>query len=188
MNAAIIYDELARAVKANTMLEEALFRAHEKVRWNVKPWPLNLLKLPPTATEALSDLKDVHLIVFAIRPAQLLPTGLLDWLGQWAERRQVGEAALAVFNDGNGETPPTPAVFELAQFAERQGLNFIFHKRDFARGGSAAFVRDPHSHEGSPACTLEDIINEAIPQYLGAKKQGPVDALHSISPKASTGE
>jgi hypothetical protein len=167
MNAAIIYDDFPCATKASAMLASASSRAGEIALWNVKPWRLDLLNLPPTAAEALRDTADVHLIVFALRPAQSLPIGLMDWLEQWAALRQVGEAALAVFTDGSGETLPASAVPELSRFAERQGLNLIFHDSSSVQTECAVFLRNLHEREVSITPTLHQIMDESANQHWG---------------------
>ena len=167
MTAAIIYDDFGCAAKANAMLARASSRAGEVALWIVKPWRLDLLNLPPTAAEAQKDTADVHLIVFALRPAQSLPNWLLDWLEQWAAHRQVAEAALAVFSDGSGETLSAPAVPELSRFAERQGLNFIFHDSSSIQDESAAFARSLREGEVSMTTTPQQIMDESAHQHWG---------------------
>ena len=126
MNAMIVYDDVEFASKAQAMLERASHRADAALAWTVKPWRIELLLLPPTAAWALQDAAEAHLIVLAFRrPADPSPR-LLDWLENWARRRQVQDAALAVFDGGNGDMLSGTAAPELSLFAERQGLSLIF--------------------------------------------------------------
>jgi len=145
LNAVIIYDDPASAVKVNTMMERVFNRTGQVALWNVKPWRLDLLNLPPMATRALSDTADAHLIVFALHPAQSTPRWLLAWLEQWARNRQIQEAALAVFTAGD-DVPPAPAP-ELPQFAKRHGLNFIFQDSGLATPEAAISARHLRDRE-----------------------------------------
>lgn len=162
----IIYDDLARATKANAMMERAFHRAGEVAPGNVKPWRLDLLNLPPLAAEALKDTADAHLIVFALRPAQSPPTWLLDWLEQWARSRRIGEAALAVFS-GSADASPAPAARELPKFAERHGLNFILDTGGSAQDESTAFARELHEREISATPDSEENMDESAHQHWG---------------------
>jgi hypothetical protein len=74
MNAVIIYDTFDFAAKANAMLERAAHQTDETTHWSVKPWRVDMLKLPPAAEAALADAAEAHLILLAVRQVQsLLP-------------------------------------------------------------------------------------------------------------------
>ena len=126
MNAVIVYDDVEYASKARGMLGRAAHRADAALAWTVKPWRIELLLLPPTAAWALQDAAEAHLIVLAFRRPTDPSPRLLDWLEKWACRRQVQDAALAVFDGGNGDMLSATAAPELSLFAERQGLSLIF--------------------------------------------------------------
>jgi hypothetical protein len=49
----------------------------------------------------------------------------MDWLEKWAARRQIREAALAVFGEPNANIFSATATPELSRFAERHELNFV---------------------------------------------------------------
>ena len=126
MNAVIVYDDVDFASKAQAILGRAAHRADEALLWTVKPWRIELLILPPTASMALQDAAEAHLIVLAVRrPANPSPR-LVDWLEKWACSRQVPDAALALFDGGTGDMLSGTAAPELSRFAERHGLSFIF--------------------------------------------------------------
>ena len=126
MNAVIIYDDLACAAKAKVMLEGAAHRADATLLWIVKPWRLDMLMRPNTADAALTDAADAHLIVLVLHQPWLLSEWLQDWLAQWAARRQVQDAALALWDGGSGDALSATAAPDLSQFAGRHGLSFIF--------------------------------------------------------------
>jgi len=125
LKAIVIYDDLAIATKAVAALQHATHHQNATVKWNLTPWPIDMLKLPPTADQALVDGADAHLIVFAVRRTSPLPVWLIDWLEQWAALRHTSDAALAIISDGTAKTSLAQATVELSQFARRCGLTVI---------------------------------------------------------------
>lgn len=144
MNAVILYDDYDLAVAAMGMLSRAVGCADETVQWAVKPWRLDMLIQPLAADAALEDAAEANLIVLAIRSQTDLPCWLLDWLEQWATRRQVQGAALAVWDGGNGRMLADPATHELAQLAGRHGLSFIYDNVRPVEDNATAFARRLH--------------------------------------------
>jgi len=124
VKALIIYDNFACAAKASATLQHAACRANVSAHFNIKPWRVDVMRLPSVAEEALMEAADSDLIVFAGPRAYSLPAWLEDWLERWVTRREVGEAALAVIHDGTGGRLAPPAT-ELSRFAARHGLSFI---------------------------------------------------------------
>jgi hypothetical protein len=165
MNAVIIYDDLDIAAKAKAALERAAYRADEASLWTVELWRLDMLVLPPTAEAALSEAAEAHLIVLGVRQAQLLPAWLLEWLEQWAVRRQVKDAALALFDGGKGDALSATRAPELFQFAERHGLSFIFGDVGPTADESAVFARSLREREVSVTSTLRHIMDEPVHDY-----------------------
>jgi hypothetical protein len=132
MKALIIYYDFASAAKANAALQFSGQYPDVSVQWNISPWRIDLLKFPPTAEEALADAADAHLIVFAGGHNESLPFWLQDWLEKWAQSRLVKDVALAVVREGNADESPNWAMPELAEFATRHGLHFIFDSQRMA--------------------------------------------------------
>jgi hypothetical protein len=165
MNAVIIYDDLDIAAKAQAALERAAHRADEALLWTVELLRLDMLILPPTAEAALREAAEAHLVVLGVRQAQLLPDWLLDWLEQWATRRQIQDAALALFDGGKGDTLSAPPAPELSQFAERHGLSFIFGDVGPTEDESAVFARRLREREVSVTSTLRHIMDEPTHDY-----------------------
>ena len=120
MKALIVYDDATCAATTNAILHRAADRADISVKWDIRPWRLNMLRFTPTAEEAMSDAADAHLIVFAIRNTRSLPTWLMNWLERWAVLRQSPGTALAIIGCGTAE-----ASVAMRQFARRFGLSFI---------------------------------------------------------------
>jgi len=155
MKALIIYGEIVLATQAKAMLERAAQRADASTRWDVKPWRVELLTPQGMGNAALKDGADAHLIVFAAHPAQSVPIWLVDWLEKWARGRQVQDAALAVFDGGNGDTLSVAAAPELSQFAERHGLSFILGDVGPAEEEPALLVQSVEAGAAARATVLE---------------------------------
>ena len=131
MKAIIIYDNFTFAARAWTALRRVGNREDLRVQWTIKPWQVNILKEAPSAGKALLDAVDAHLIVFAGPGAEAVPAWLREWLTQWLELRQVQDAALAVFSNGNAlEMPTNP---ELSRLARKHGLSFITNESPAAK-------------------------------------------------------
>jgi len=160
MNAVIIYDKFDFAAKANAMLERAAHRTNETTHWSVKPWRVDMLKLPPAAEAALAEAVEAHLIMLAVRQIQSLLPWLVDWLERWATCRQVQEAALAVWDGENAATRSARAAPELSQFAGRHGLSLIFDDNALVEGKSSMFASDLHKREVSSTPTLQHILEQ----------------------------
>ncbi len=126
MKALIIYQNIASAAKVSSALQRAAQRADASVQWIIRPWRVDLLKFPPGAEEALADAADAHLIVFAGGIKHSLPFWLQHWLEHWSRRRQIGNAALAVFSEGIADVLSISATQELLDFATCHSLDFIF--------------------------------------------------------------
>src|SRR5271167_3717228 len=127
MKALIIYDDFYSAIKANASLQHSAHKADLAVRWNIRPWRVDMLKFPPTADEALTEALDAHLIVLAGHSAQSLPFWLERWLKQWAKYRRIKDAALAVVIAGSSEAlSSASAKPDLSRFARRHDLRVIF--------------------------------------------------------------
>jgi hypothetical protein len=165
MNAVIIYERFDFATKANAMLERAAYRTEDTTHWSIKPWRVDMLKLPPAAEAALAEAAEAHLIVLAVCQVQSLPSWLLDWLERWATRRQVQEAALAVWDGENADPPLTRATRELSQFAGRHGLSLLFDENAPVADKSSMSTSDLHEREVSLTPTLQQILEQPVRDY-----------------------
>jgi hypothetical protein len=135
MKALIIYDSFAAAAKANATLKHSTESLAFDVRWNVRPWRVDMLKFPPTAEEVLTDALDAHLVVLAGRIAQPLPSWLLVWLEHWAKCRHIGEAAIAVFGIGKAIQFSSLETSNLVEFVNRHGLGLFYVGSDELEDG-----------------------------------------------------
>jgi hypothetical protein len=125
MKALILYQEFAAASAANAALQNSADRPDISVRWNIRPWRIDVLKYPPTARESLMDAMDAHLIVIAGHCSHRVPFSLLRWLESWAEGRQIENATLAMVGCCDTVSLSAGIAPELCEFAQRHGLGLI---------------------------------------------------------------
>jgi hypothetical protein len=159
MNVVIIYDRFDFAAKAKAMLERATHETDETTHWSVKPWRVDMLKLPPAAEAALAEAAESHIIVLAVRQVHSL---LLDCLERWATCRQIQEAALAVWDSGNADPRSARATSELSQFAGRHGLSLIFDDHALVEDKSSMLASDLHEREVTLTPTLQHILERPV--------------------------
>ena len=166
MKALIIYQNIASAAKVSSVLQHAAQHTDASIQWIIKPWQVDLLKFPPGALEALEDAADTHLIVFAGGIKHSLPFWLQHWLEQWTQRRQIENAALAVFCEGIADVLPISATLELSCFAACHGLDFIFDER-----ATAALASSEDRSAFNEGCLQECELSPSsiLPQTLDAK-------------------
>jgi hypothetical protein len=165
MNAVVLYDTFDFAGKANAMLERAAHWTDETTHWSVKPWRVDMLKLPPTAEAALAEAAEAHLMMLEQPQVQSLLPWLVDWLERWAAGRQVQDAALAVWDGGNAASRSARAAPELSQFAGRHGLSLIFNDNALVEYKSSIFASDLHEREVALAPTLRHILEQSERGY-----------------------
>jgi hypothetical protein len=164
MYAVIIYDDFDCAAKANAMFERAAYRADEVLPWTVRPWRLDMLTAPLTADAALTDAAAAHVVLLSLRHPSSLSAWVLDWLEQWAAYRHVQDAALAVWDGGDGDTLSATATPELSQFAERHGLSLIFGGVRPAEDDTAGLALTLGEREVLMTPTLRSILEGAPSQ------------------------
>jgi hypothetical protein len=166
MKALIIYQNLASATKVNLALQRAAQHADASVQWVIRPWRVDLLKFPSSAEEALADAVDTHLIVFAGGIKHSLPFWLQHWLEHWTQRRQIRDAALAIFSEGIVDALSISATRELLSFATCHGLDFIADESATAALPSSE-VRSAFSEGRLQDCELS--LSPILPPTLDAK-------------------
>jgi|ERR1035438_8096126 hypothetical protein len=124
LKAAVIYDDFDFAARAAALLERVAIRADEAMKWDVKPWRLDVLKEPSLAADALDETTDADLIVVAFRKTPSLPDELMGWLESWAIKRQTEDTAMMVFCP-EGNAALTLLWHELKKFAGWHNLLFL---------------------------------------------------------------
>jgi hypothetical protein len=139
LKAAVIYDDFDFAARAAALLERVAIRADEAMKWDVKPWRLDVLKTSSLANAAFGETADADLIVVALRKTPSLPDELMGWLESWAMKRQTMDAAVMVLCPEENAAS-TPLWRELKEFAERHGLPFLGSRNLRDDGNSMDFV------------------------------------------------
>lgn len=124
LKAVIIYDDFDSATRATTLLERVALRADENMKWDIKPWRLDVLKQPTLAALTVAVAAHADLVVLALARIESTPTELLNWLKDWAAHRHIEDAALLPLPVGDTEIPPEP-LHELKAFAEEHSLVFL---------------------------------------------------------------
>ena len=124
LKAAVIYDDFNFAAQATALLERVAIRADEAMKWDVKPWRLDVLQEPALADDALGETADADLILVALRKTPSLPDELMGWLESWAMKRQTEDTAMMVFCPEENAAS-TPLWHSLKEFAEWQSLPFL---------------------------------------------------------------
>jgi len=139
LRATVIYDDFDFATRAAALLERVAIRVHEAIKWDVKPWRLDVLKQASLAEFARAEAADADLIVLALSKAPAPPVELTIWLADWEAHRQVEDAAVMMLCPGERTTAPL-LWHELKQFADRHGLAFLSSHDVRDNGDSMQFV------------------------------------------------
>ena len=139
LKATVIYDDFEFATRATALLERAAVRVHEAIKWDVKPWRLDLLKQSSLAVAARAEAADADLLVFALSQTRSLPPELTVWLEDWGVHRQIEDTAIIVLSPAERDAA-TPLWHELKQFAGQQGLAFLGSQDVRENGDSMGFV------------------------------------------------
>jgi hypothetical protein len=139
LKAAVIYDDFDFAARAAALLDRVAIRADEAMKWDVKPWRLDVLKEPSLADDALGETSDADLIVVALRKTPSLPDELMGWLERWAMKRQTENTAMMVFCPEENAAS-TPLWHSLKEFAEWHSLPFLGSRNLREDGNSMDFV------------------------------------------------
>jgi len=165
LKAAVIYDDFDFAARAAALLERVAIRADEAIKWDVRPWRLDVLKEPSLADAALDETSDADLIVVALRKTPSLPDELTGWLESWATKRQTVDAAMMVFCPEEFFVS-TPLGQSLKEFAEWHSLPFLGSRDLRDDGNSMDFVHRLWQRKQPPqpvVSTLESFAESAHP-------------------------
>jgi hypothetical protein len=153
LKATVIYDDFDFATRAAALLERVAVRVHEAMKWDVKPWRLDVLKQSLLVEAAGAEAADADLIVFALSKTCSPPAELRVWLEHWEAQRQIRDAAIMVLSPGE-PAAATPLWHELKQFAERHGLAFLSSYDVRENGDSMRFVHQLWQRRQPAAPTL----------------------------------
>jgi hypothetical protein len=125
MNAIIIYQDVAFAIRSRGLLQRVGHQQNVRVEWTIRFWPIHAFDEPAMAEIALGESLDAHLIILPSDIGQSLPPHLLTWLKCWARQRQIPGAAIGILNGEQFTRPAFPLSVELPDFLRRYGLNLI---------------------------------------------------------------
>lgn len=120
LKAVIIYDDFDAATRATALLERVALRTEEGMKWDIKPWRIDVLKQPALAALTVAVAANADLVMLALRPMHAVPAELVDWLDNWAKHRRIEDAAVLVLPAGETEAPA--AWNQVMALAERHGL------------------------------------------------------------------
>ncbi len=165
LKAAVIYDDFDFATRAAALLERVAIRADEAMKWDVKPWRLDVLKEPSLADTAIGETTDADLIVVALRKTPSLPDELMGWLERWAMKRQTEDTAMMVFCPEENAAS-TPLWRELKGFAEWHSLPFLGSRNLRDDGNSMVFFHRLWQRKQQPqsvVSTLESFAQSPHP-------------------------
>lgn len=165
LKAAVIYDDFDFAARAAALLERVAIRADEAMKWDVKPWRLDVLKEPSLADTAIGETTDADLIVVALRKTPSLPDELMGWLESWAMKRQTEDTAMMVFCPEENAAS-TPLWRELKGFAEWHSLPFLGSRNLRDDGNSMVFFHRLWQRKQQPqsvVSTLESFAQSPHP-------------------------
>ena len=124
LKAVMIYDDLNFAAHAAATLERVAGHADQALKWDVKPWRLDVLRQLSLAGIAEAEAVDADLIVFALSETHFPPDVLLNWLEHWAARRKIEDAAVMLLHPAR-DAAPAPLASRLQRFAKARGLTFM---------------------------------------------------------------
>ena len=139
LTAVIIYDDFDAAVHATALLERVALRVDEAMKWDIKPWRLEVLKHPTLAALTAAVAANADLIVLALNHPDPPPAGLRDWLKSWARHRRIENVAVTALCPEKNHTQST-FQDEIRALAAEHNLTFLGNHRVSSDGRSASFV------------------------------------------------
>jgi hypothetical protein len=160
LKAVIVYDTFNSAVRAKRMLQD--HRTDEPIVWNIKPWRVDILKLPQLELEALREAADAHLILIAGDRVQSLLPGLLDWLERWASCRRIKEAGLALWDGFTPAGSQPERRPELSEFVGRHRLVLLGEGRATIGDAPSVFADDLHERKDPETSTSRSIREQPL--------------------------
>ncbi len=125
MNAVIIYQDIAYAIRSASLLQRVGHQQNVRVEWAMRYWSSRALDEPAMAEMALEESLDAHLIILPSGVGQSLPPHLLTWLECWAQQRQIPDAALGILIGEQFARLASSLSSELPDFLRRHDLNLI---------------------------------------------------------------
>ena len=163
LRAVIIYDEFDSAAHATALLERAALRTGETIKWDIKPWKCDVLQQPTLAALTIAVAANADLIVLALHRSHFPPTGLLDWLKNWAQHRRIEDAAVLTLHADAG-SHQSNTWNEIKAFVERQHLTFLgSHKISTHTNSASTVFHRLHQHKQLAAPSPLASVGERLP-------------------------
>jgi hypothetical protein len=128
MNAVIIYQDVAFAIRSGGLLQRVGCQQNVRVEWTIRFWPIHALDEPALAEIALGESLDAHLIILPSGIGRFLPPHLLTWLKCWARQRQIPNAAIGILSGEQFTCLASPPSAELPDLLRRHGLHLIMDR------------------------------------------------------------
>lgn len=151
LKAVVLYDGAGLAARATALLERSAARAGDDMKWDVKSWPMDVLKQPSLAAVTLAVAADADLILLALDEVHPPPPEVWNWLDRWGASRRHPDAA--VMSLGLAGRIGQRWRGKLARFAKQRGLAFLGgRKMESENGPTAVLRRHPRRRPmGAPA-------------------------------------
>ena len=121
----LAYDTVKTGRHAMALLDHVVLGFNNNDAFRAKLWRFDLVVLSECASETQADASDADVMMVSFG-ARGLPSGLFEWLGDWAEHRHVSDAALVAVSTGAVRRNGLSAVASLRSLARRHRLEFIY--------------------------------------------------------------
>jgi hypothetical protein len=148
LKSVMVYDDFNFAAHAAAMLEWVAGQADQNLKWDVKPWRLDLLRQLSLTELAEAEAADADLVVLALTEPQSPSDDLLNWLEHWAARREIEDAAVMLLYPVR-DAAPAPLAERLQQFAGARGLTFMGGHEVWPDKSSATFIRQQRAFDAT---------------------------------------
>jgi len=155
MKVFVIYDSFALACKANVELQRAAINIGGAFQWNICPCPTRTILEEATASQALAEAQDAHLLLFALDDSTPFSNRIETWLEGWALSRTVADSAIGILSNSN-DIRKLRAYIGLLDFAERRGLGLVLSRLRFPEFNvSGSVLASKLGQPNSPSTTLD---------------------------------
>ncbi|MGA2747839.1 MAG: hypothetical protein ABSG59_03605 [Verrucomicrobiota bacterium] len=125
-NMFLAYDTAETGRSALALLDHVAADLKRAVALHASLWRFDLMTLSESAPQAAADAADADVMLVAFGANDPVPATLFQWLVNWAEHRQIKDAALGVLPTGAATRQTGVAtIASLRRLAQRHGLGFI---------------------------------------------------------------
>ena len=147
LNLFLAYDAVKAGRSALALLDHIAAKLKNRAVFNTKLWRFDLMTLAACAPQVEADSSNADVVVVAFGTDGPVPLSLFQWLGGWAARRHVKDAALGALPTGAIATQNAlEAVETLQSLARHHGLRFIHREAKSKGGGLRGHIRRPQAN------------------------------------------